>query len=387
MGARVAALTSKHEKGFCLWPSKFSNFTIAHSPTVGHRDLVREFTDECRKQGIKPGLYFTTTDTYNKDNPNKAEIQLQQMTELTTNYGDDIAYFWFDHHTAGWKPIDDIVRKHQPQCAMLGPDCWLTGSEQGYSTYPMWHGVDTTDNTTHGRPIAADATNGNPHGTWFKVWESDCSNYGGCHPWFFGGDNPQPLSLMMDHWESTYGLGHNYILNLPPSKDGIITPKMAAAAGAFGLERHRRYGQGSSDPDTPSACELARAESRLGQWSEDSAPQTELVLALGKQAAIDRIFLSEDVVHDGQLVGQYKVDACSGATLLACGSGQHWMPLINSSSTKGGQTIGTHHIDRVNVTAAFVRLRLLQVLHAATLPRISFRALKVGNEHGTVIKW
>ena len=30
MGARVAALTSKHEKGFCLWPSKHSNFTIAH---------------------------------------------------------------------------------------------------------------------------------------------------------------------------------------------------------------------------------------------------------------------------------------------------------------------------------------------------------------------
>ena len=91
MGARVAALTSKHEKGFCLWPSKFSNFTIAHSPTVGHRDLVKEFTDECRRQGIKPGLYFTTTDTYNAGNPNKNEIQLQQMTELTTLYGDDIA--------------------------------------------------------------------------------------------------------------------------------------------------------------------------------------------------------------------------------------------------------------------------------------------------------
>jgi alpha-L-fucosidase len=60
MGARVAALTSKHEKGFCLWPSKYSNFTIAHSPTVGHRDLVREFTDECRKQGEKrpPLLFF-----------------------------------------------------------------------------------------------------------------------------------------------------------------------------------------------------------------------------------------------------------------------------------------------------------------------------------------
>ena len=68
---------------FCR-PSKYSNFTIAHSPTVGHRDLVREFTDECRRQGVRPGLYFTTTDTYNKDNPRKAEIQTEQMTELTT---------------------------------------------------------------------------------------------------------------------------------------------------------------------------------------------------------------------------------------------------------------------------------------------------------------
>ena len=62
---------------------------------MGHRDLVREFTDACRRQNIKPGLYFTTTDTYNKDNPNKAQIQLDQMTELTTEYGDDIAYFWY----------------------------------------------------------------------------------------------------------------------------------------------------------------------------------------------------------------------------------------------------------------------------------------------------
>lgn len=112
MGARVAALTSKHEKGFCLWPSKYSNFTIAHSPTVGHRDLVKEFVDECNRQGIKPGLYFTTTDTFNNGNPLKNQIQLQQMTELTTQYGSDIAYFWYDHHAASqeWIAIDDMAR-------------------------------------------------------------------------------------------------------------------------------------------------------------------------------------------------------------------------------------------------------------------------------------
>ena len=189
MGARVAVLTSKHEAGFCLWPSNFSNFTVAHSPTVGGRDLVKEFMDECRRQDILPGLYFTTTDTYNPDNPDKWEIQYGQMRELTQNYG-DLAYFWFDHHNAlqrdnggkvVWDVIDAIVREHQPDCAMLGPDCWLTGAETGFASYPMWAGVDTTDNTTHGRPVPADAVHGNPHGTWFKVWESDCSNYAGCH--------------------------------------------------------------------------------------------------------------------------------------------------------------------------------------------------------------
>jgi hypothetical protein len=36
------------------------------------------------------------------------------------------------------------------------------------------------------------------------------------------------------------GLGQNYILNMPPSKDGIIEPNMAQAAAAFGKERLRR---------------------------------------------------------------------------------------------------------------------------------------------------
>jgi hypothetical protein len=35
--------------------------------------------------------------------------------------------------------------------------------------------------------------------------QADCSNYDGCHPWFYGGDNPQSLPLMMSHWEHTYG--------------------------------------------------------------------------------------------------------------------------------------------------------------------------------------
>eukprot|EP01043_Picozoa_sp_COSAG02_P092931 COSAG02_NODE_29491_length_568_cov_0.767591_2_plen_92_part_01 len=92
---------------------------------------------------------------------------------------------------------------------------------------------------------------------------------------------------------------------------------MAASALAFGNERHRRYGQGSSDPDTPSECELGRTRGRLAQWREATANANgskgsslmELVLELpGQQTKFDRIFLSEDVLHDGQLVANYTVD-------------------------------------------------------------------------------
>ena len=121
----------------------------------------------------------------------------------------------------------------------------------------------------------------------------------------------------MSHWESTYGLGHNYILNVPPSKDGIITPKMAAAAAAFGRERHRRYGPGSSDPEQKSEGERGRASGRVQQWpkngtSVSTSPGTavvdSLVISLSNSSAggarsasapvFDRVFLSEDVLSD-----------------------------------------------------------------------------------------
>ena len=45
------------------------------------------------------------------------------IVDFYSHFRDDIAYFWFDHHSgiAEWYAIDAIVRKNQPQCAMLGP--------------------------------------------------------------------------------------------------------------------------------------------------------------------------------------------------------------------------------------------------------------------------
>ena len=99
IGTKVAVLTSKHEAGFLLWNSSTvgRNFSVAQSPTVAHRDLIAEWGPACRKRGIEPGLYFTTTDAWGTAHLNasaKGDLQLAQFKELTDGRYGQFAYFW-----------------------------------------------------------------------------------------------------------------------------------------------------------------------------------------------------------------------------------------------------------------------------------------------------
>ena len=379
MGAPVAALTAKHEAGFCIWPSKYSNYTIASSPTVGHRDLVREFVDECRVQGIKPGFYFTTG-AYTPPHCNVSgtvdggcmmDYQRNQITELATEYG-EIAYWWFDHHNAD--PVhlmfDEVVEKHLPSAVMLGPDSWLNGEETGFASYPLYYAVNDTDGTRHSRPIPAhspdNATNTmDGRGAFFKSWESDCSFFNGCHPWFCCGA-VQDLNTTMQHWESSYGRGTNYILNVPPSPNGEIEPALVEASKSFALERERRYGDGKE----------------LGATSGTVAAGETLTLTLAKASRVDRVWLSEQALAtDGQLVSAYTLEAqIAGA----------WEPLVltphpdavcpmRAPGACGGKTIGTHHLDQLTESKQMSALRLtvVDVVAEGGKPTISMKAFLI----------
>src|SRR5690606_40831178 len=51
-GMKYAVLTTKHVAGHCLWPSKHTDYTVAHSGNT--KDVVGTFVNACRKYGIKP---------------------------------------------------------------------------------------------------------------------------------------------------------------------------------------------------------------------------------------------------------------------------------------------------------------------------------------------
>ena len=51
-GAKEICLTAHHEGGFCLWDTKFSNYSVMHSPYG--KDVVKDFVASCQKHGVKP---------------------------------------------------------------------------------------------------------------------------------------------------------------------------------------------------------------------------------------------------------------------------------------------------------------------------------------------
>jgi alpha-L-fucosidase len=61
-GARYMVFVTKHHDGFSLWnsPGAYGNFTSY--ATAAHRDFVREYTDACRRAGLRVGLYYSPMD-------------------------------------------------------------------------------------------------------------------------------------------------------------------------------------------------------------------------------------------------------------------------------------------------------------------------------------
>ena len=66
-GMKYIVLTAKHHDGFCLFDSKYTDYKSTN--TRFGRDIVKEFLEACREEGIKTGLYYSLLDWNHKDYP------------------------------------------------------------------------------------------------------------------------------------------------------------------------------------------------------------------------------------------------------------------------------------------------------------------------------
>ena len=157
-GVKYAVMTAKHHDGFCLFDSELTDYKATNTPAG--RDLIREYIDAFRAQGIKIGLYYSLIDWHHPDfphygdrhhpmrnNPDFQNVKHNfdryltymhgQIKELCTNYG-KIDLFWFDFSYdnltgEAWKATELVrmIRKYQPHVLM---DNRLEVSGEGFGS-------------------------------------------------------------------------------------------------------------------------------------------------------------------------------------------------------------------------------------------------------------
>ena len=126
-GMKFLLLTTKHHEGFCLWDSTYTDYDVASTPFK--KDVVKEYADAFRKEGLKVGLYYSIWDSTHgirRDAIGNKQMEFikGQIRELLTNYGKidlfviDGWYWQTGHRQVPFNEIRNLIRELQPDCLM-----------------------------------------------------------------------------------------------------------------------------------------------------------------------------------------------------------------------------------------------------------------------------
>src|SRR5262245_12781011 len=240
-GFRALILTAKHHDGFCLWTTRTTRHSVASSPwKSGRGDVVREFVDSCRAEGLKAGLYLSPWDRHEPlygDSPRYNDLYCDQLTELLTQYG-PLQEVWFDgangegpngrRQEYDWPRVWGLVRKLQPNALIFsdaGPDVRWIGNENGIAGDPNW---STVDPAVVPRPgVWNDAVkqmlqHGDARGSVWRPGEADVSIRPG---WFHHpGDDARVKTVdqLVELYFLSVGRNSKLLLNVPPTRDGVL---------------------------------------------------------------------------------------------------------------------------------------------------------------------
>ncbi len=212
-GMKYIVLTTKHHDGFCLWDTKFTDYNIMQTPF--HRDVVRELSAACRRQGMAFGVYYSTCDWHHPDFPltspggsvkrEKSDLDaynrylLSQIEELITHYGPLITV-WNDipqMFEGRGKETIKLVRSLQPDILINN----RTGDGGDYETPEQRVGK------------YQDA----------RPWET-CMTL--CEQWSWKpNDRMKPLSQCLQTLVTCAGGDGNLLFNVGPAPTGEIEPR------------------------------------------------------------------------------------------------------------------------------------------------------------------
>lgn len=395
-GMKLIILTAKHHDGFCLWPSKFTEHTIKHTPyRNGQGDLVGELSAACRQAGMKFGVYLSPWDRHERtygDSPAYNQFFRNQLTELLTNYG-EITEVWFDgacgegpngkRQVYDWPSYYRLIRKLQPKAviAIMGPDVRWVGTESGYARETEWSvlplNLDADQMALISQPTGIDGVfiprdlMDEDLGSREKIknasaliWypaEADVSIRPG---WFYhrrDDDQVKSPAKLVDIYYSSVGRNAVLLLNIPPDTRGLIhendiktllgmrqilvetfKTNLAEAARIFA----------SNEKQGHEAAVIVDDDETTYWTTEDGVDSATIELQLLKPQTFDQALLQEQILV-GQRIEKFHLEVWDGKS---------WQRIAE------GATVGYKRLLRFStVTTDRVRLVIEQSRTSPTL--------------------
>jgi len=266
-------LTTKHHSGFCIWDTRTTDYNVMNSPLK--RDVVKEYADAFRAEGLDVYLYYSILDTHHRLRPHMIQpshIQFikDQLTELLTNYG-RIGAIIIDGWDAPWSrisydevPFEDIyrhIKSLQPECLVMDLNAAKYPREALFYTdiksYEQGAGQRISTQQNRLPALACLPL----QSSWF--WKTS-----------FPTDKlKNPEELVRDMIEP-YGDAYcTFILNVAPNREGLIDKNALEALKEIG-RLWTRTGHVADVPEAPApiiSSNLAKNRPAEGSWSDDYA--------------------------------------------------------------------------------------------------------------------
>ena len=323
-GMKYAVLTAKHHEGFCLFDSQYTDYKITN--TALGRDLVREFVEAFRAEGIRVGLYYSLLDwqhphytidfkhPHYKDSDaaeqNKSrdfriyvEYMHNQVRELLTNYG-KIDIMWFDfswRSEAGPEVTDPLLRGKDEEdwqserllsmIRSLQPDILINNR---LSSYRNLGDIRTPEQSQQARWVR------DPETKERAVWEV-CHTFSGAWGYHRDEHSWKTSRMVIETLIRTVSHGGNMLLNVGPTARGLFDERATERLREVGkwMRFHSRAIYGCTEAEecfpVPDGCLLTESEDGKRLYVHLlSYPLTYLVL----ENLADRIEYAQ-LLHDG----------------------------------------------------------------------------------------
>ena len=254
-GMKGIIFTAKHHCGFCMWPSKYTEYSVKNSPWKnGKGDVVRELAEACREEGLAFAVYLSPWDRNHPEYGRPAYVTYfrNQLRELLTEYG-EMFEVWFDGANGGdgwygganevrkidrmtyyeWPETYRMIRELQPQCLIWNDgsdrgDLRWVGTEAGNIGETNWSLLNKTGDVPY-EQLHYGLENGN-------VWVPGETNTSIRPGWFYHdteNEHVKSLSKLMDTYYKSVGRNSCLLLNFPIAPNGRIHPTDSLRGIAF----------------------------------------------------------------------------------------------------------------------------------------------------------